>query len=105
MIRRPFQVISSNRLRVLIFLLLLALLPNTCHARLVVCVCPEAFQEAWQPWIEYRLAQGYLIDVIRPGRSAAGTREAVKKSALSRDLKAVVLLGDCLLYTSDAADE
>ena len=105
MIRRPFQVISSNRLRVLMFLLLLALLPNTCHARLVVCVCPEAFQEAWQPWIEYRLAQGYLIDVIRPGRSAAGTREAVKKSAFSRDLKAVVLLGDAPTFSKGEIGE
>ncbi len=94
MIRTPSQLLLANQFRVLLFLLLVVLLPNICHARFVLCVCPQAFQEAWQPWIEYRRAQGYLIHVIRPESSAAGTREAVKKFAISKDLKAVVLLGD-----------
>ncbi|MBA61223.1 MAG: hypothetical protein CMJ76_02555 [Planctomycetaceae bacterium] len=68
--------------------------PTVCHAGLVVCVCPESFEKAWQPWVKYRRRQGYLIRIVRPQATAAQVREAINKISVSQELKAVVLIGD-----------
>lgn len=84
----------SDRLGTFLGLILLACLSEVCHARLVVCVCPQSFQKAWQPWVDYRREQGYVISIVRPQVSAAGIREVIKDVSATQDLKAVVLLGD-----------
>ena len=83
----------------LLFVVVFATAAEQCHARFVVCVCPQQFDEAWQPWIDYRREQGYLIGIVRPEGSAAVIREAIKTVAKSRELKAVVLLGDAPTFT------
>ena len=84
----------SDRLGTFLGLILLACLSEVCHARLVVCVCPQSFQKAWQPWVDYRSEQGYVISIVRPQVSAAGIREVIKDVSATQDLKAVVLLGE-----------
>jgi len=61
-----------------------------------VVVCPAAFREAMQPWIEFREAQGHRIAVV----SNAGTDDDVRKrvfdTAKKDQLRFVVLVGDAV---------
>ncbi|MCH1494350.1 MAG: C25 family cysteine peptidase, partial [Rubripirellula sp.] len=44
----------------------------------VVVVCGESFREAVSSWIDFRLHQGMLVEVISPKADAASTKEAVR---------------------------
>ena len=101
MIRRGYLLFFPNRLKTLLLLVVVFVTTaELCHARFIVCVCPEQFEKAWQPWVEYRQTQGYLIGIVRPEGNAASIREAIKSIASSRELKAVVLLGDAPTFSN-----
>ena len=91
---RP-QVRQRQMLVVVICLLVqLWFLPQQVTAKLVLCVCAEEFESAWQPWIKYRNQQGYVVKILRPKGSAAGIRESLKRLQQSHEIAAIVLVGD-----------
>ncbi len=59
-----------------------------------IVVCPIEFDEALQPWIELREAQGFNITVIRPSRTAYALAEEIKRTAKHRQVDHLVLVGD-----------
>jgi hypothetical protein len=60
----------------------------------VVVVCPDAFQSALAPWLEYRRSQGHSPVVISNRFSADEIRDRIREHAKSGRLKYVVLVGD-----------
>ncbi len=80
--------------RVLLYCTLFFLWVQPAYARLVICVCAEDFEDALQPWVDYRREQGFQLAVIRPTGTAAGIRETIKRTAMTGDLTAVILIGD-----------
>ena len=60
----------------------------------VVVVCPAAFSPALKPWLDYRTAQGYRIARVSNEQTPVAIREAIRATAKSGNLRAVVLVGD-----------
>lgn len=59
-----------------------------------VVVCPDAFQSALAPWLEYRRGQGHSPVVISNQLSPEEIREQIRNHAKSGRLKYVMLVGD-----------
>lgn len=59
-----------------------------------VLVCPQPFQSAMQPWIEYRQGQGHIIEIVDTSQSAEQIRTAIRNVAKAGKLQAIVLVGD-----------
>lgn len=57
-------------------------------------LCPEAFQLALQPWVDYRTAQDFQIKVLTPARSAFEIRQQILNLAKTHNLKNIVIIGD-----------
>jgi hypothetical protein len=57
-------------------------------------VCPDAFQPALQPWMEYRRGQGHALRVVDTRRTADELRSEIRALARSGTLRYVVLVGD-----------
>ena len=88
--------VRQRRMLVVVVGLLVHLwfLPQQVTAKLVLCVCAEEFESAWQPWIKFRHQQGYVVKTLRPKGSAAGIRESLKRLQQSHEIAAIVLVGD-----------
>ena len=88
--------VRQRQMLVVVICLLVQLwfLPQQVTAKLVLCVCAEEFESAWQPWIKYRNQQGYVVKILRPKGSAAGIRESLKRLQQSHEIAAIVLVGD-----------
>ena len=57
-------------------------------------VCPQGFQQALQPWVNYRMQQGHKIEIILP-QAAENLRKTIRTIAANNDqLETVVLVGD-----------
>ncbi|MGE3241671.1 MAG: C25 family cysteine peptidase [Pirellulales bacterium] len=76
----------------LLLWLLIAIAPPTAPDTLVVC--PPQLRIALAPWEEHRAAQGHLLQVIAPPRTALELRQLLSTAARSKQLKYVVLIGD-----------
>ena len=59
-----------------------------------VVVCPPVFEDALQPWLEYRRSQGHVIVVVSNRGTAAEIRARIRTRATSGKLKHVLLIGD-----------
>lgn len=59
-------------------------------------VCPPALEEALQPWLDYRSAQGHGIRLVHPGRNAAAIKRQVREVASAHPVRFLVLVGDAL---------
>ncbi|NIP85183.1 MAG: hypothetical protein GTO03_06340, partial [Planctomycetales bacterium] len=71
----------------------------------VVVVCPPRFRQALGPWLSYRRAEGYEIELIGGGPTAADVRRRVRRVAATGSLQAVVLVGDCDARPDDGSRE
>ena len=57
-------------------------------------VCPAKFQDALQPWVDYRSKQGHVVRVVAPRVSTDQIKKEIRKEAASGQLKFVFLIGD-----------
>ncbi len=58
-------------------------------------VCPDAFNESLQTWVEYRQKQGHVISVIRPPESARQLEKKIQELAKANsNLETILLVGD-----------
>lgn len=60
-----------------------------------VVVCPEKFRAAFQPWLDYRQAQGHTVKVVPSTASATQLAAFIKRHASAHRLDAILLVGDC----------
>jgi len=81
--------------------LLISVLPAQ-QAPDTLVVCPAAFQQTLTPWLAHRRAQGHVISVIPPARSADGVKRQIQQAAKGKALKYVVLIGDAPEQASPA---
>ena len=73
--------------------LLLCCVPIWAGSPDVIVVCPPAFAQALQPWIDHRQQEGLEIRVIQPLAQAERVRDAIKDAA-DRQTRYVLLVGD-----------
>ncbi|MBI2477776.1 MAG: hypothetical protein HYV60_03745 [Planctomycetia bacterium] len=59
-----------------------------------VVVCPSAFREALQPWVQHREEQGHRFAFVSNEQSSHAIRDDIRKLAASGGLRAIVLIGD-----------
>lgn len=59
-----------------------------------VLVCPPAFLEAMQPWLDYRTAQGHRIAILPNLSTAQQIRAEIRRHAQGGTLRHIVLVGD-----------
>ncbi len=67
-------------------------------------VCPPAFREAISPWEQHRLAEGFRLTFVS---SASTTQEVIEQLDLAgrnRETDFILLVGDCRISASDAAN-
>lgn len=75
-------------------LLSLPLLALTSLGPDVAVVCPTAFREALQPWLEYRGRQGHRIELVSSEGTPEAVRGRIRDLAKGGTLRVVVLVGD-----------
>jgi hypothetical protein len=73
--------------------LLLICEPTRADSPDVVVVCPQAFTEAMQPWINHRKQEGLKICVIQPPAQGEQLRAAIREAA-DDQTKYILLVGD-----------
>ena len=57
-------------------------------------VCPPEFQQALQPWVEYRMQQGHNLKITSPQTSEKLRATIHRMAGQNTQLKTVVLVGD-----------
>ncbi|MDZ4820349.1 MAG: C25 family cysteine peptidase [Planctomycetota bacterium] len=57
-------------------------------------ICPPEFESALAPWVEYRTAQGHVVQVLPNQPTAEQTRSQIHTAAKRGGLKFVLLIGD-----------
>jgi hypothetical protein len=78
----------------LLLLLMIASQAVPDQAPDALVVCPPAFRQALQPWIDYRTSQGHVLTTISNAQSAEALRRQVRETAQGGRLKFVVLVGN-----------
>lgn len=69
-----------------------------------VIVCPAAFRQALQPWMEHRTQQGHVLSLVSNTGSPEEIRREIRDVAKRGRLRFVVLVGDAepAMYTDPA---
>lgn len=62
--------------------------PNT------LVVCPSEYHKTLEPWVAYRTAQGYRIEIVTPADSSEALQATIAKHAQTGQLQYVLLIGD-----------
>ena len=62
--------------------------------------CPQPFQPALKPWLDYRRQQGHRIQVLTPAATAIELKQQIATVAAKNKLDHLVLIGDA--YDSNA---
>lgn len=70
------------------------LLAAPAEAPDTLVVCPDAFVDALQPWVNYRTQQGHRIKIVTNRGTAGQIRSVIRNTAQSGKLKFVLLVGD-----------
>src|SRR5262245_21756014 len=70
--------------------LFLGLLPSAADTAVV---CPAAYRQAVQPWLEFREKQGHELAVIEPGDSIHELKNGLRRLAREGSLRTIVLVG------------
>lgn len=60
----------------------------------VVVVCPATFEAALKPWLEYRRAQGHVVDVISAADFPSRIKEQLRAAYEAEPKLSIVLIGD-----------
>lgn len=58
-------------------------------------LCPKKFQAEMERWVNYRVGQGYNVQVIHPAPSSFGIKKQIRDVAKLGALKNVLIVGDC----------
>ena len=66
-----------------------------------IVVCPESFLPALQPWLEHRSKQGHRFAFVSNLDSDRQIRDAIRRTAQSKTVKSVLLVGDALPQNAD----
>ena len=74
--------------------LLLALGAPAAEPADVVVVCPPAYREAAQPWIDRRTQQGHVIECLSNSGTAEEIQRQIRGLAKNGKLRFVLLIGD-----------
>jgi hypothetical protein len=74
--------------------LLLLLLAAPQDAPDTLVVCPAAFREALQPWVEFRARQGHVLTLVSNTQPAEAIRRQIRDAAKQGRLQYVVLVGN-----------
>jgi hypothetical protein len=77
--------------------LLLALGASNGEPADVVVVCPPAYREAAQPWIDRRTKQGHVIECLSNSGTAEDIQRQIRDLAKNGKLRFVLLIGDARL--------
>jgi len=56
--------------------------------------CPQPFQDALTPWLDYRRQQGHRIQVLAPRSTAIELKQQIATVAANNSLTHLVLVGD-----------
>lgn len=60
----------------------------------VVVVCPAPFEDALQPWLEYRRAQGHVVEVIPASDAPEKIKTRLRDAYKAEPKLSIVLVGD-----------
>lgn len=88
----PREFCAPDAMSTLVLWLLVAAIPANPPDTLVVC--PPNLRPALSPWESHRSAQGHVLTVVAPPRTANELQRLVRAAAQSKDLKYLLLIGD-----------
>jgi hypothetical protein len=87
-----------------LFPLLLVLGAPAAQPADVVVVCPPAYREATQPWVDRRTQQGHIVECLPNSGTAEEIRQQIRDFAKGGKLRFVLLIGDARLPDLKAPD-